>query len=588
MLKPYISVKGGKCYMYRATSTYSAKKGGPVAQTEYMGLVVDGKLKPKRGYYYDEKTGYFGPIEHSEPAERAGCRRILYTKGYGDVYLIGALEKRLSILDDLRSVYGDEKGREIMAAVMAYTIRPSAFMHIEEVLESRSIIEYLELPQDFDLFSPRMSELTKFLGEKTDLMDDFFRLRITGSEGEFLFDLTTEATYSAKNPAAEYGKNKQHLALKQINLGLVTDKVGHPLMFYLYPGSMADLSVVKRVSKDVIRLGGKGTTLVLDRGFFSPGCVLNLLEAGMDFVMPVILHDNAVTKAVLTSIIVSVRDVKKRHVYNGRSYTVVKKQVGVRRNKDANKEKRATLWEDPDGYDMLLENDEQFGSCDGYFDVFVYRDVKSAGEETAQMDIALDNICKKMNGKHPRDPQKSLEKAAGKLIRLLDWTMDKEKGMQVTVKQNAHSFASNRKGVFAMIVPTASERTWEDVLKVYDLRDKIEDVYFEDKDEGYGATPRTGKMDSIIGRTFIRMVSNIIRVEIMNKISEVANDKDMKQSLKPRDIDKRTPDSLLDSLSNIRKVYGNGWAEITELTKDNRLIYSMFNVGPSKDMVKSD
>ena len=71
---------------------------------------------------------------------------------------------------------------------------------------------------------------------------------------------------------------------------------------------------------------------------------------------------------------------------------------------------------------------------------------------------------------------------------------------------------------------------------------------------------------------------------MLNYISEVAEDKRMKKELKPRDIEKRAPTSLLSSLSNIQMIYGNGWKQMTEVTKDNHLIYKMFDVGPMADV----
>ena len=78
--------------------------------------------------------------------------------------------------------------------------------------------------------------------------------------------------------------------------------------------------------------------------------------------------------------------------------------------------------------------------------------------------------------------------------------------------------------------------------------------------------------------------TSIMRMEMLSRISEVSEDKSIKPDDKPRDIEKRTPTSLLDSLSNIEMVYGDGWKQMTELTKDNRLIYKMFDVGPVSDM----
>lgn len=574
-MQPYIMEKDGKRYMYRSTSHYSREKGGPVSEVEYMGRVVDGVLRPKKGYRYDESTGEFGPIEAAvgEPAGKA----VLRTRIFGDVYLLDALQRRLGILDDLVAAFGNEIGRRIMAVAFAYTIQPVALMHIEEVIGRRSIRETLGLPEDEDFSSPRISELTAAIGGMNDSMDAFFRRRITGSEGELVFDLTTESTHSARNPMAEWGRNKDRVDLKV--MGMVTDRVGRPLMFYLYPGSMADVATLRRMVDDVVRLGGRDSTLVLDRGFVSPGSVMYLLRNKVDFVMPMIVGDNPVMKSIITRMTSLVGDVGHLRVHNGRSYTILETQIGLRTDRGGNVRRRDTVWEDPDGYDLLSEDDAEFGTCEEYLDVFVFRDVAAVGAEIAGMDVALNGMIQSLEGTHPRDPQKAFQRTAGTYANLLEYSVT-EDGMHVGIKQNAHTFASNRKGIFVMITPAASRRGWEGILDTYEVRDIIEDGFLEDKSEGDGRSPGSGKTPNIRGRTFIRMVSSIMRMEMLNRISEVSDDRKLNPKLKPGDIGKRTPTSLLTSLSNIQMIYGNGWRQMTELTKDNRLIYRMFDVGP--------
>lgn len=567
--------------MYRSTSHYSKEKGGPVSDVEYMGRVVDGKLKPKKGYRYDETTGDFGPIE--AVVVQPDGKVVLRTKIFGDVYLLDALQRRLGILDDLVAAFGNEIGRKIMALAFAYAIQPVALMHMEEVIDRRTIKEVLDIPLDEDFSSPRISELTALVGNMSDSMDAFFRRRITGSEGELVFDLTTESTYSARNPMAEWGRNKDRVNLKVMGLGLVTDRVGRPTMFYLYPGSMADVVTLGRMVDDVKRLGGKDSTLILDRGFVSPRSVMYLLKQKVDFVMPMIVGDNPLMKSIVTKMGTLAGDVRYLHVHEGRSYHVFETQIGVRTDRGGNLRKRTTVWEDPDGYDLIGEDDEEFGSCEEYLDVFVFRDTVAVGEEIAGMDVALNGMIHDLEGTHPRDPQKAFLRAAGRYANLLEYSMTPD-GMHLEIKQNAHTFAANRKGIFVMITPARSGRDWEDILNTYEIRDIIEDGFLEDKSEGDGRTPRSGLTPNIRGRTLIRMVSSIMRMEMLDRISEVSNDRTMKAELKPRDIEKRTPASLLSSLSNLQMVYGNGWKHMTELTRDNRLIYNMFDVGPMTDM----
>ena len=86
--------------------------------------------------------------------------------------------------------------------------------------------------------------------------------------------------------------------------------------------------------------------------------------------------------------------------------------------------------------------------------------------------------------------------------------------MRLEIKQNAHIFAANRKGVFIIIMPADKDRTWNQVLRCYECRDIVEDVFMEDKSWGDGRRPRSSDRQTVTGRTFIRMVSMIMKMEI--------------------------------------------------------------------------
>lgn len=195
------------------------------------------------------------------------------------------------------------------------------------------------------------------------------------------------------------------------------------------------------------------------------------------------------------------------------------------------------------------------------------------------MDAALRNIMDELEGERPRDPKKRLAKVAGSYASMLDVTLVDSR-MHLEFKQNAHTFAANRKSVFIMITPVDKGRTWNQVLRHYECRDIAEDVFMEDKIQGEGRRPRSNDRQTVIGRTFIRMVSIIM--EMANRISEYAKDKKVKTKDKPRIIGRQTPESLLSTLITIEVVRGTGWEELTEITKECRLIYRTFDYSPSK------
>lgn len=103
--------------------------------------------------------------------------------------------------------------------------------------------------------------------------------------------------------------------------------------------------------------GGEDSNLVMDRGFVSPKSIHCLMEGGMDFVMPIVMGDNKVVKFLVTAMLGLVGKVGSTVVYNDCSYTFLKRQLGVRRMNDARKTERDTVWEDPDGYDLVLDTD---------------------------------------------------------------------------------------------------------------------------------------------------------------------------------------------------------------------------------------
>lgn len=78
------------------------------------------------------------------------------------------------------------------------------------------------------------------------------------------------------------------------------------------------------------------------------------------------------------------------------------------------------------------------------------------------------------------------------------------------------------------------------------------------------------------------MLCMIMKMEMVNRISEYAKDKKAKTKDKPRNIGRQTSESLLSILSTIEVVRGLGWEELTEVTRECRLIYRMFDIGLPK------
>ena len=67
---------------------------------------------------------------------------------------------------------------------------------MEDIIDRRCIKEMLDLPEDLDL----LSELTKTVGSMEGEKEEFFAKRLDAEDGLLIYDLTSESTYSVRNP----------------------------------------------------------------------------------------------------------------------------------------------------------------------------------------------------------------------------------------------------------------------------------------------------------------------------------------------------------------------------------------------------
>ena len=160
-----------------------------------------------------------------------------------------------------------------------------------------------------------------------------FCLSSRRSQGNgFLYDITSQSTYSDLMGMAEWGKNRDGEDLRQMNIGLVTNDRGDPIAFDLFPGSIADMTTLKRFVRDM-RIRVPGCTLIMDRGFENAGNVAEMMSSDIDFVMPCTISSKAV-KRLLTDFAPEVTKPEYDRIHNGHVYSVRERTLGIVENKD--------------------------------------------------------------------------------------------------------------------------------------------------------------------------------------------------------------------------------------------------------------
>ena len=525
--------RNGKKYAYRCTSKRVPGKKNPVSMKEYLGVV-------------DPDTGNLIPKKISTDTMKFTLKDGSFrVKDYGNVMVAKKVCDDLCLLDDLSmSFAGAEK--PLLCLAMAQALLPTPYMDTDLTLESTYIRESIGVGE-MDFSSQRMSEITRTIGEATGCMEDFFTLRARRSEGSnFLYDITSKSTYSEPMGMAEWGKDRDGESLKQMNIGLVTNDLGDPIAFDLFPGSIADMTTLKRFVSDM-KARVPGCTLVMDRGFENAGNVAEMMSSGIDFVMPCTVASKAVKK-LLTDFAPDVTGPGYDRIHDGHVYSVCERELGI--------------VEIGDGFSYVTDDDPLFDSSVHRVHAYVCFDSKKRSDDEQELKKALMAKMKELEGRRFDDPAKSFNREAGWLSKYLEYTVDDEGLMRLSYRNNAMTFFRNRAGMFVMITPNMD---WDTVMTSYDARNNVEMAFDIFKSELDGRRGCTGDPVRARGRLFIKFLALMIRVRMQRIVSGSG-------------IKGLTVENMLLSAGTYKMIDDRGMRVRTERTKRVREIFALFGV----------
>ena len=134
--------------------------------------------------------------------------------------------------------------------------------------------------------SQRVSDLLVSLDEGG--RQEFFKKWMKAAAGKdcFFYDLTSVSSYSELNEYVKWGHNRDGGKLPQVNLGMLYGQAsGLPVYYRRLPGSIGDVSALKKTIKSLDFIGQNKLTFVMDRGFYSETNLDALFEAKMGFVL---------------------------------------------------------------------------------------------------------------------------------------------------------------------------------------------------------------------------------------------------------------------------------------------------------------
>ena len=274
-----IHTNGG--HKYASTKVRSIGDDGSVKYTyKHWGTLLGGnRFHPGTNYFYaslEERRKLIFPAgwDLSEVSELTSTRRsgrIAYQgedvdRQYGATWFLDRVAEKTGLIDDLRSVFGGNMEMVEDVLTMAY------FPFVENLSYNQMAQWQKEVkaPSPRELNSVNITRLTQTITEQNRM--DMFRLRAKriGKDELCAVDSTSMSTYGFNLVDIRWGKNKEHLPLRQTLEVVVYSLTSHmPIYYKELPGNMPDCRTVEMILKELEHAGFKNLVLITDRGYES-------------------------------------------------------------------------------------------------------------------------------------------------------------------------------------------------------------------------------------------------------------------------------------------------------------------------------
>lgn len=490
--------------------------------------------------YYDkekkqirQKSKYLGKNINGVPVRvRSGEKIPKKVLSHGEFLPLKKITEDLTLEKLLSDVLPGKEVRPILALAMNYATRPRALTHIQSWYEGIAMSEdYPDLP----LSSQSLSRMLSRIGESTVNLEFSRRLiqQISTSD-TLVYDITSFSSYSQNISLLEYGYNRDGLDLPQINLSLIVDKdLGIPVMYDLYPGSIADVSTLKNTVKKIDAQGIKKYTLIMDRGFFSTDNIEAMVSADLSFIIPPTSTLKNV-KETISSIHQSIDDPEYLKLYEKEPLFVMPVNIDIG--------------------EIRLSG-------------YAYYDQKRGQQQRNSFYKRLYDLMEVLKSKSLKpwmNPGEIFRATAKKDAKFIEWKAIDGK-FQVSLRKNAVSQAINKMGKFILLY--RGEFSWVECLALYRSKDVVEkgfDVLKNDI-ELMPANLRTNS--SLKGYLFVSFLALILRMKLMKMMNDAKLNK------------KYSIEGLFTELEKIKiLVLPNGEKITTEITKKQREIMDALHV----------
>jgi len=505
-MKSFTRIKkiNGQEYLYEITPYYDKEKKKIRQKSKYLGKNVNGV--PVKVRSVDQIP-----------------KKVL---SHGEFVPLKKIAEDLELEKVLSGVVPGKEVWPILTLAMNFATRPRALTHIQSWYEGTILSED---HRDLPLSSQSLSRLLSHIGEGTANLE-FSRKLIEqiSTCSTLVYDITSLSSYSQSISLLEYGYNRDGLDLPQINLSLIVDKdLGIPVMYDLYPGSIADVSTLKNTVKKMKAQGIRNYTLIMDRVFFSTDNIEEMVSADLSFIIPPTSNLKNVKEAI-SAIHKRIDDPEHLRLYEKEPLFVMPVSIDIGENR-------------LDGYAFYDQKREQQERNTFYKRLY-----------------DLMEVLKSKSLKPWMDPGEVFRATAKRDAKFIEWKAIDGK-FHVSLRKNAVSHAVNKMGKFILLF--RGEFSWMECLSLYRSKDVVEKGFDVLKNDIELMPTNLRTNSSLRGYLFIAFIALILRMKLMKMMIDA-------------ELNKRySVEGLLTELEKIKiMVLPNGEKITTEISKRQREI----------------
>lgn len=457
--------RSGITYAYESVSYWDKEKKQSRAKRRLIGRVDEttGKIVPTDGRGH--RRG-----QRKQAQETRGSKRCFY----GATYLLDAVGAKIGITEDLKRCFPDTY-QQILSIVY--------YLILEENSALSRFGKWSHLhrhPFGENIPSQRSSELFASITEAA--KEHFFTLQgKRRMEQEYwAYDTTSISSYSQQLAQVQYGHNKEHDPLAQINLAIVFGQSSNlPFYYRKLAGNIPDVLTIKQLLRDMKQMGASRVKWVMDRGFYSKANVNMLYRQHQKFLLSLSLS-RTLARTHLDPLYDTFRSFEHYHP----DYELYYRSV-------------STVWD----YEEYHPRKQTTTKSTRRVYLHYYYNIEKAGEEEKQFDKKLmalqeEILQDRRNPKHTK-----------LYAKYFTMTQTPKRGIRVQVNEEAVRQAKRYFGFFALISNEKMDAIT--ALQIYRNKDVIEKAFGNLKERLNMRRMLVSSEQSLEGKLFVEFVALI-------------------------------------------------------------------------------